>query len=227
LSTPLSSPTLQAIIESVRNTLNQPDPNSSYWSDQEITEYINDAVRIHFAELTGVDEGHSVTTTTLNIVSGAELVALPSDFFMARGVWKVVSNGYTILQYRNNLTESYFTSAGDSSETYCPSYYFRGNNLVLRPVPQFSETGGLLIEYAQMPASLLDSVDTLTAQVSPIFQQSIKAYAIYMAKLKESLANGVNTYAVAQQHFDALFSQFKSLSAKRSKATTSVIPFNP
>ena len=227
MSTPLVSPTLQDIIQAVRDLLNQPDPNNSFWNDEELTRYANEALRIHMAELADIDEGQFAATTTLNIVSGQETVALPSDFFMARGLFKVLNNGRVLLPYRNNLTEGVETTGNSDSSGYLPSYSFRGNSFVLNPPPNFSETGGLFLEYVQLPASMLDGADTLTAQISALFRQSVEMYVVYKAKLKESLANGIRVHDVAAENFRDLFKQFKDMSAKRSRNPTAVIPFNP
>jgi hypothetical protein len=227
VSTPLIAPTLQDLIQAIRDLLNQPDPNNSFWNDEELTRYLNEAIRIHMAELTDIDEGQFGATYTLNIVESQETVALPSDFFIARALYKVTNQENILLSYRNNLTESYPTDGEGTSEMYAPSYYFRGNNIVLRPLPRFSEAGGLLLEYVQLPASLQDGADQMTAQIVALFRQSVEMYGVYKAKLKESLANNIRVHDVAMENFKDLFKQFRDLSAKRSKNPTYVLPFNP
>jgi len=225
VSVALSSPSLQDLIQAERDMLNQPDPNNSFWSDDELTRYNNEAVRIHMAELADIDEGQFTTTATLDIVAGQELVALPSDFFAAKALYRVLNERNIKLNY-DNSSPSYPTGNSSSGENYIPDYFFRGNNLVLRQPPTFSETGGLILEYMQYPAVMLDSADQLSAQISALFRQSIEAYAVYKAKLKESLVNNMNVHSVAEGHWSGLFQQFKDLSAKRSRKTTSVVPFD-
>jgi ethanolamine ammonia-lyase small subunit len=41
--------------------LNQPDPNKSFWKDEELISHLNDAVRIYFSELVVINEGYSTT----------------------------------------------------------------------------------------------------------------------------------------------------------------------
>lgn len=223
----LTSPTLQALITSARNLLNEPDPNNSFWSDTEMSSYANEAVRIYFNELTSVNEGHFTAQTDLDVVSGTDTIALPSDFVKIKTCLKKVNNGYIMLPYRNNLTEGYTTQGGTSSETYLPYYYLRGNSLVLRPVPQFSETGGIRIEYVQFPDTLVNGGDSLTSQISPVFKQLIEMYMVYKAKLKQSLVNGVRVHDVAAENLSELTKQFKDVVALRSRNPTAVVPFNP
>lgn len=227
MSTPLASPSLQDLLQAIRDLLNQPDPNNSFWNDEELTRYLNEAVRIHMAELADIDEGHFTTIATLNIVSGAELVALPSDCFSVKAVYRVLNGRNIVMSYNNSINNSYATGNSSSGESYLPDYYFRGNNLVLRQPPTFSETGGLLIEHTQYPATMLDSSDTLSAQISALFRQSVEMYGVYKAKLKESLANNIRVHDVAMENWQSLFKQFKELSAKRSRKSTSIIPFDP
>lgn len=223
----LSSPTLTQLLSSVRNLLNQPVAANSFWSDAELTEYINEGIRLYFAEAVANNEGYFTTTSDLNLVSGTETVALPTDCFEVRSLYKKINNGYEILSYRNVVNEGYSTLGGGSSETYFPDYYFRANNLVLHPVPQVTETAGLKLEYIQFPETLVSGTDSLSSQVSPVFKQLIEMYAVYKAKLKESMVNGVVMYAIPEAHVAQLYSQFKESIYGRSRGPTFIIPFNP
>lgn len=223
----LTSPTLTTLLGNVRNLLNQPNSSNSFWSDAELDAYINEAIRIYFAELTKINEGQFTAQTDLNITANTETVSLPSDFFSMRAVYKKVDTTWILLPYRNNITEGYSTEGGTNSVTYLPYYYFRGNSLVLRPVPQFSETSGLRVEYLQFPATLVSGSDTLTDQISPVFSQVVEMYAVYKAKMKESLVTGVNTSQLAKENLAELHKQYMDVIQMRSKNPTAIIPFNP
>lgn len=223
----LSSPTLQELITEVRALLNQQDNANSTWSDEQLTRWLNEAVRRYFQEVTMHAEGWFAAQTDLNITTDTDTVALPSDFYEVRAVYKKVSDGYILLPYRNNLTEGYTTQGGSSSNNYLPYYYFRQNNLVLRPTPNFSETAGLRIEYIQFPDTMVNGGDSLTNQVSPIFRDLIIMFAVYKAKLQESLVTGVATHANAAQELEALARQWKDAVIMRSKNPQFTIPYNP
>lgn len=224
----LSSPTLGKLISSVRNMLNQPNAANSSWTDAELTEYINEAVRIYFAEVVQNMEGQWTKVTTLDITNNTETITLPTDCYEVKGVWKVVSNGYVILPYRNNLLESISTNSGASgSETYFPTYEFRDSSLVLRPIPNYSETGGLRLEYVYFPDVLVNPADTLSPNLVPLFKQVVEMYAVYKAKIKESLVNGVDMSALAKSNLDALYSQFVDSIRARGKYPSFVQPFMP
>lgn len=223
----LTSPTAQKLLTNVRNMLSQPDPLNSTWTDPELIEYLNEGVRVYFQEAASANEGYFTTTSDLDIVSGTNTVTLPTDFFQAKILWKKVTNGYVALNYRNVIQDSYATVSGSSGNEYFPSYEFRGNSLVLSPTPNFSETGGLKLAYIQFPDTMVYGGDSLTSQVSPVFKQLIEMYAVYKAKLKESMVNGTDLHSVPESNLNKLYILFKQSIQKRSKGPTYVAAFNP
>jgi hypothetical protein len=223
----LSSPTAQNLLTDVRTQLNQRDPTNSFWTDAELLGYLNDAVSVYFLEAAQANEGYFTTTSDLNIVSGTDTIALPADCFQVKRVLKKVTDGYVACDYRNTMTQGIATQGGSNSNSFIPAYYFRGNSLVLDPVPQFSETGGIRLEYIQFPDQMIYGGDSLTAQVSPIFKQLITMFAVYRAKLRESMVNGVNMYQVPADALAGLVPLYRDSLPKRSKGPTFVQPFNP
>lgn len=224
----LASSTLGSYITAVRDMLNQPNASNSFWSDAELTRYLNEAIRIYFLEVTNNDEGFWTKSTTLDITTGTETIALPADCFEVKGVWKVVTSGRVPLSYRNNTSGGVITQPGGGSggETYFPSYSFKESALQLNPVPNYSETGGLYLEYIYFPDMLAQSGDMMSANVLPIFKQLIEMYAVYKAKVKESLTNGTNTAELAKQNFDELYVLFRDTVRNRSKFPQFVKPWN-
>lgn len=223
----LTAPTLQNLITNVRILLNQTDPNNSLWTNNELTNYLNEAIRLYFLECVLVNEGYFTTQTDLNIVTDTQTIALPTDCFEVKVVYKKVTNGYIVLPYQNNLMDSYSTQGGSSSDSFFPGYYFQGNNLVIRPTPNFSETAGIRLEYIQFPDNMVWGGDSMTNQVSPIFKQLIEMYAVYKAKLKESMVNGGMMHKVPQENVAQLYQSFKETISRRSRYPTFIIPFSP
>lgn len=223
----LSSPTLNRLIKEVRIFLNQEDPTNSFWSDSELTVYLNDAVRTYFIEVNERAEGQFDKVTNLNIVSAVETIPLPTDCFEVRALYKKQDLVYKILRYNNNLTDGYELDGGTSSTAYEPYYYFRDNDIVLRPVPQFSETASLQLEYTAFPETMIWGGDTLMNSVSPVFKELLVMYAVYKARIKESSVNGTNTYAAVQQHLSDLYTNFKEAVGLRSKYPQKIKPFTP
>jgi hypothetical protein len=223
----LSSPTIEDLIQNVRNMLNQPNATNSFWSDEELTVYLNEGVRRYFAEVVQHAEGQFTALSERDIVDSVQTVTLPSDCFKLKQVWRKVTGGYEPMHYRNNIMEGVSTEGAGGGSSFRPDYYLRGNTIVLSQMPGFSETGGIRIEYVQFPETMITGGDSLTAQVSPVFKDMIEAYAIYKAKVKESLVNGTNTSAMALQNLNDLFTSFKELIPNRSASPSAIKPFNP
>jgi hypothetical protein len=216
--------------------LGQPNPINSTWTDAELKEYANEAVRMYFAEVIANGEGQFVITTdpaaggtgNLNIVQGQETVALPNDFFEVKALYIQRSNGWEILEYRNNITSGFIsTGGGTGSNTYSPYYYFQANNLVLHPTPNFSATGVLRLDYVQFPDQMVNGGDAMTNQVSPIFKQLIEKYMIVQAKKKQSLVNGTDLMSIAKADLGDAYASFKNAINNRSMYPTFTVPFNP
>lgn len=220
----LSQPTIDELITETRNMLNQPNASNSFWTDEELTAYLNEGVRRYFVECVKHAEGQFTTSSDLNITSGTQTIALPADFFTMKNVWRTRPDGYEKMFYRNNVTEGYRTNAGDLSAL---DYSYRGNNLLLSSVPGFSETAGIKIEYVQFPETMFTGGDSMTSQVSPVFRDLVIMYAVYKAKVKESLVNGANTASLALQNLNDLFTAFQQIISGRDATPTAVIPFNP
>lgn len=189
--------------------------------------YINDAIRIYFLEVNERAEGQFDTQVDLDIVANTETVALPSDCFEVRALYKKSDTEYRLLRYDNNLVDSYSTQGGTSAPAYYPNYFFRGNNIVLRPTPNFSESAGLRLEYTAFPETLIWGGDALTSKISPVFKELIVTYAAYKAKLSDSANTGDGSgHQIVTSHLADLYNKFKECVGYRSKFPQSVKPFD-
>lgn len=228
----LSSPTLGKLISNVRNMLGQPIEANSTWTDAELTEYINEGVRMYFAEVAKNMEGYFIVSTdpnnNLSYVSGTETVALPTDCFQVKAVYIQRSNGWEILEYFNNVTTGFLSNVGTGgTNTYSPSYYFQGNNLVLHPTPNANATGALRVDYIQLPDQMINGGDVLTNQVSPVFKQLVEMYAIVKAKMKQSMVSGTDLTVVPKANLAEIYANFKNTITPRSAYPQFTTPFNP
>lgn len=228
----LSSPTLGRLITNVRNLLGQPNAANSTWTDFEITEYINEAVRLYFAEVVKNFEGYFTVTTdpssNLTYTANTETVALPTDCFQVRAVYIQRPQGWSILEYHNDLTHGYWTGTGSGNpNTYQPYYFFQGNNLVLRPVPDSTGTAVLKLDYIQLPDQMVNGGDSLTNQVSPVFKQLLEMYAVYKAKMKQSMVSGTDLTVLPKANLAEIYGNFKNTIMPRSAYPVFTEPFCP
>lgn len=223
----LTSPTLERLIREIRVILNQPKAENSRWSDAELGNYVNDAIQKYFLVINEAAEGQFDKSASLTTVSGTETVDLPSDFFTIKALYSVQNNDRILLRYDNNIVSGYDAATNGGSSNYEPSYYFRGNKLVLRPIPGFSSSTALSLEYTAFPETLLTGSDTMTVAISPLFKELVVMYGVYKAKMKDDLVNGSNTRGAAEAHLADLYNNFKHQVVDRSKFPLRITPFNP
>lgn len=223
----LTLPTLDRLLKETRVFLGQENAANSTWSDAELTMYLNDAFRVYFLEVSERAEGQFDTQTTLDIVSGVEVVDLPSDCFKVKVLWKIANQQDIILSYKNNLSYSRDNLPDQNPDTYEPYYYFRGNAIILNPTPSFTQADGLRLEYTQFPEQMIYSGDVISAGFSPVFKEMLVMYAVYKAKVKESLVTGTNTYEAVKEHLTDLYTIFKEDVGLRSKYPQFIKPFIP
>lgn len=224
----LTSVTAERLLREVRLTLKQPKAENSRWGDEELLNYCNDGIALYFTDINEAAEGQFDVSTTLDITSGSETIALPSDCFAVKALFRKLSNGESVpLTYRQNFTDSYDTTTATSSAGYVPYYYFRGNNIVLRPSPGFTELQGLTLEYTQIPSYMIYGGDSMTSGISPMFKELVVMYAVFKAKLADDLVNGSQTSAFAGQHLANLYAKFKAAIHERSKYPQFISPFIP
>lgn len=222
------APALERLIRDARILLGQPKAENSRYTDAELTGYANDAVQQIFLTVNEAGEGQFDKSTTLNIVNATETVALPTDCFAVKALYKVQNQINRRLEYRQNTLMDYDNSSTNSgSTTYEPYYYFRGNNIVLRPIPGFSETNSLVIEYTAYPNVLVFGGDIMDSGISPLFKELIVMYTVAKAKLKDDINGGGQGYALAASHRDDLFRQFRHQLMERSKGPQYVTTFEP
>jgi len=230
----LKAPTLGKLLINVRNLLGQPNPTNSTWTDFELTEYLNEGVRMYFAEVVKNSEGWFTVVTFLDYTANVETIALPVDFFECKAMYIQRNTGWEILEYRNNISSGFLSNVGTGgTNTYSPYYYFQGNNVVIHPVPNQSSSGGAIrLDYVQFPDQMVNAGDTaggtsLLNQVSPVFKQLLEAYAVNVAKVKQSMVNGTDLTAISSKRLGEIYAAFKIAINKRSDYPEYIIPFNP
>lgn len=228
----LTSPTLGRLITNVRNILGQPNATNSTWTDFEITEYLNEGGRLYFSEVVKNMEGYFIVSTdpgsNLTYTANVETVALPTDCFQIKALYIQRNNAWEILEYQNNVTSGFYTNTGaGGTNTYSPYYYFQGNNIVLHPTPNVTGTNQLRLDYVQFPDQMVNGGDSMTNQISPVFKQLIEMYAVYKAKIKQSMVSGTDLTALPKANLDEIYTSFKNTITPRSAYPEFTIPFSP
>lgn len=225
------APNLEKIVKNVRMMLNQPRAENSRFADAELIQWANDAIQQIFLTVNEAGEGQfdTITNPGLNVTSGTDTVALPVDCFAVKAAWWDTGTMRRRLVYRQSVLDDVYTSNNPTGQaTFDPYYYFRGNNIVLRPTPGFTSTSGpLILEYTKYPQTLVYGGDTMDSGISPLFRELIESYVIAKAKFRDDLSGQGQGYALANDRMVDLFRQFKHQVMERSKAPVFVTPFEP
>lgn len=181
------------------------DDNSAVrWSNSEIDNYINQAYRNYYNKLVSKSySGLLATPALLNIVSGTQTVALPSDFYQAQILYRVLSDRKVPCFYKDLYEATVLTNYVPT--TFRPSYSFSGMNLLLDPVPSTSETGGLELHYWPTTTILVNDADEPVSGFLPQWHDLLPINAAWQAKSlreEEDVANIERMLSVRELPFN-------------------------
>lgn len=156
---------------------------AKFWTDDDLNDYIDQGYNFYWQWMVQAQHNLTITTTTLNLVSGTATIALPSDFLEARLVERVTAN-YTIpLPYYERYNTLNMTSGYVDNASAVYTCRFLGSSLLLEPTPQITETGGIKLTYFRTPTAL--SSDSDTPEIPSIFHDMLVTYTVIQAKEKE------------------------------------------
>jgi hypothetical protein len=166
------------------------ETSEGFWLDDELDDYINESYFSLWQMMLNAKHQGCLTSTTLNITGGSANVALPADFQAARLIEKVVDSGTVPLWWEERFDQTNYT-AGVSTGSFFPfKVRFVGQNLIIEPTPQDSETGGLKLTYYFFPNRLDDDTDEPNAGLHDFYQDLITYEAVLIAKAKEEMVGG-------------------------------------
>ena len=150
------SRTLTNLLLDVRSRVNQ--ENSTFVTDAELTEYLNQELAELWTRLVlSQGQPHYRTTTTVSVVSGTALYALPSDFFSVQEVTATL-NG-VVAPLRPFMPAEHADLANPSlyAMYYGVSYRVQGTNIEFRPA---TETFTATLYYTPCQPRLVTGSDT-------------------------------------------------------------------
>ncbi len=141
--------------------------NSSFISQQEWIDYINNASAKYWNLINGLTQDYNINELYFALNFGQQDYALPTDFLYVRGVDVNISAGATALTDNWISVERYMLSERNVSRIYittlCGLYYLKyriqGNNLRFEPTPQAYQTARLI--YTPVMPNLLNLTDTI------------------------------------------------------------------
>lgn len=151
---------LPQVREYVKGNFNQDSSQAGFVSDAQIDLWANEGYMKYAVRLMKAHEGFFEKTADLNIAANTEAIALPSvfssgiKFLKSTRLERVISGGRVPMQKRSRYTEFKSTLGEGGGDSYVPQFEFRGSNILLDPVPDFTEASGLLLTAQCQPARL-------------------------------------------------------------------------
>ena len=196
------------------------DSNNIRWPLAEVTNYINQAYRFYWNKLVNASyNGILATPATLDLVAGTSTVALPSDFYKAKNIYRVLDDKSVPLDYREGFDDYIYSEY--SMGTYMPSVKIRGSNLVFNPPPQSSVTGGIMIEYWPVITEL--SAVTDEPAFTEQWQEIIPMKAALIAKAMREEEDVQNIAEMLAMEENMMNDSIQSMTNQRSSTDPYVI----
>jgi len=185
-----------------------------FFTSAQIKKSIGDAYKYYVMLMLKSGEGYFERTDNLDIVANVEtvsLAALTPAFFKISQLERYVTNGTIPLvkserRYKNNYTLGVGT--GDS---YLPNYKQRGTNIILEPLPKFSETDALKIDYIYIPTfptSVSADGFTFDADFPVLYEANVELRAtIKCLSIKDSMGGiaDISTFMGELSELDKAF----------------------
>lgn len=183
------------------------DNSATRWSDTEVTEYLNQAYRHYYNRLVNMAyDSILATPVLLDTVAATPTVALPTDFYKCKILYKVLSDRKQPCVHKENFQGTVLTTLAPSN-FYVPTYSFQGMNLLLDPIPADSVTGALELHYWPVLTQMSSDSDTPVSGFSDQWQDLLPIYAAYQAKSlreEEDVANIQNMLLLREKPFNEM-----------------------
>lgn len=170
-----------ALLTSVRRMIDERDSDNSHFTDSEIYDYINEAIR-----LLGTELEWPLQTAEAPAVADQAVYALPEDFIALVDVY--FDNRPLHIIQRDDLTA--IRSDWQNATSGTPVFAYKSDNAKfgIYPKPSTEETSDdevIQIQYVKLPANLSD--DVTAPDLHTAFHDCLPFYAAY--KCEDSMGN--------------------------------------
>lgn len=186
------------------------DTGARFWTSAEILEVINEAQQQIAAELICLE-----TPTVANYTGGTQEYDLPSNFYLAKGLWFRISTSadYKPLKYIDQ-DQLQAISGFDPNGTGTPEYWYIVypglNKLGVYPIYSDSVTAGFKLFMMKMPTAL--AAEGSTSDLPVFLQYLIKYYCCAKLYLKRRDLAMVNYF---EGLYEKLLHKYKNKLDKR------------
>lgn len=165
------------------------EATAAFWSNTVIDNQVNEAYRFYWAFILKLDEGYFKELANISFNANADgLYDLPSDFFKASLVSRVLSNEKVPLRPYNRFEASVSKTLGNSAYNL-PTYRFLGNQIKFEAAPDFSETNAIELEYIKTLIDLSSTVN-IDTDFPALAEDCVVARAVVKCKGIEEMIAG-------------------------------------
>jgi len=184
-----------------------------FWDDDELWDYINDGYYQYWMWMIRAVNRGVVKSTTLNITADTAEIALPSDYFLARLVERVVDSATIPMDYKERYDSANRTSGTSSSASfgYVPQYHFEGQNLIIEPTPGDTVANGIKLTYIFIPDRMTAGTDEPDDGFPDFFHDLLVGYCVIQAKEKEEMVTpggaDISPFVVSQGKREQMFKE--------------------
>lgn len=185
--------------------------NSSFISDAEWTDYINEAgSELHDLLVSKFGDDYFLSSTSVSVVAGTDSYSLPTDFMKIRGVDAVVgSQNVTLRHFEFEERNKFQLYTGQLSYSLSDLMYrVQGTTIKLVPVP--ADAGTLTVWYVPQYTLLSADGDLVDSQLA----QGWDSYIVVDAAMK-ALAKEESDTAQLQAEKAAVIARIESAAANR------------
>lgn len=171
------------------------DPDGYTFVDADVDYAINQAYRKAFQRVANALQDYFVTTTLHSLVAGQREYALPSDHLRTK-MFEYVRNDVTIpMKRRRRAADGNYTSGSlFNAVNEQPDFDFEGDNFVIEPTPQVSESNVIKQTYYQTYTKLENDSDNINTNFKDMWIDVVVLDAAWALHSQvESLGGKVST----------------------------------
>lgn len=189
----MASSSLSTLRTQLRNKL--AEVTARFYTNTELNQYINEAYKFYTIKMIQLGQDYFKDSGTIDIVANQseyDLIALFPTFYELSQLLRVIPFGAIPLVPNERRYRPTYTSPSVSGVYYTPTYRKMGINLKIDPEPQFSETGGLILEYFYVPTFLSADADIFDSNFPSMFEPMITNNAAIMALQVKDASGGMS-----------------------------------
>lgn len=211
----MSTSTLTQLIARARSRADM--PLAGFVTDTDVTNWLNEGIQLlHERMAMAFAENYVLSTTTITLIPGQEIYALPTDFFKLYGIdYQIGQYTYSLLPYMFPERNMYKAANQQSLALggVPPRYNIRNTSISILPIPIVGTT--ITVHYAPQATALVAPSDSYT--VPDGWERYVILYAAKQMLMKEesSVVDISREIAAQDQQLDEIIANRDSGAPKQ------------